>query len=338
MTPRRTPATARSTGQIRLSTPFRITVLLDEILQFDAGDILTAVAEDFPDLAWGRADATPDPAPGDASDAVATVPCGGGIGPGVITAGEAISMDWHPLFHRNRIDPTGPDAIRMTQNRAHLEIAVNHGGTDLARRLDAARYATAIAAVFADLPITAGIAIGWCDRLMPGDDFLRAADAVRAGRIPLLHWLHLVPFRDPAAPKLRSGVSVGLASFVGVEVEIRQSPQPQAEVLRAIYAAAAQLLDGNDMFADGAEMTGPASHGAAPVTYRLRHLPEGRLGNDTDRWLLIHPESPFPDRKLLGRAKAGRPRPKDGAGSDGRNGGWLASRVARMRRGPTDGA
>lgn len=333
MMARQSQAAAKPTGQMRLSEPFRITVLLDDDLQFNAPDIQAAVAEDFPTLDWAGADAWPDLPFDTAGVAAVPVTCGAGIGPGVIMGGGAPPMEWTPLFRRNRIDPDGEAAMRMTQSAAHLEISVNCAGTDLVSRINAARYATALAAVFADLPIASGIAIGWCDRTMAASDFLRAAEAVRAGRIPMLHWLNLVPFRDPAEPNLKSGVSVGLAPFFGVEVEIRQSPETQAEALRAIYAAASHLFDGKACFVDGAEFIGPASKGAAPVTYRLRHLPEGKLGNDTDRWLLLHPESPFRDRKLLGRAKPARTPHEDWAMPEGEGKGWLAKRVAGIRRG-----
>lgn len=322
MKKRSTAAEAISTGRTRLSEPFRITILLDDHLTFHAHDVQAALAEDFPDMDWSGGDAQPDLSFDTAGVAAASLACGPNTRPAVVLGGGEPVMDWTPWFRRNRIAPSTEEAERMMASVAHLEISVGCAGTDLASRIDAARRATTIATVFAELPIVAGVAVGWCDRLMSAASFAAAADVVRVGRIPMLHWLHLVPFRDPAAPDHTCAVSIGLAPFFGVEVEARQSPEPQAQTLAAVYTAASRMLEQGRHFADGATMQGDETD------YRIRHVPEGKLGNDTDRWTILHPDSPFRDRKLLGRAKdQSRTDSKDRAAR-----GWLSKRVSGLKR------
>ncbi|MGB3408843.1 MAG: hypothetical protein WBA67_15265, partial [Jannaschia sp.] len=117
------------------------------------------------------------------------------------------------------------------------------------------------------------------------------------------------------------------------EIEVRQSPEPLVAAMTMLFGAAHQLLERGHTFADGDSM---GHDGPEAVAYLIRHMPAGVLGNDTDRWILVHPDSPFRHRKLLGRPK----RRKTPLGLLGRinrgEDGWLRKRLAIFGRGTSE--
>lgn len=289
-------------GARRLAAPFRILVLLEDRLSLRLHELRDALREDFPGMGWPDDPAVPD-LPFDTRDApVGVVGCGRAAGRASITAHGPPALAWSELLPRNRLTGIDRLARRLAAAPVHLEIAVPSRGPALADRLEAARRATAIAAVFADLPTAAGAVQLWSDRVLSPGQVLDLASAAASGEVPLLDWTLPLLFNHEAADAdagLASGTTVGLSALLGHELEIRQSPEPAGLVIAAIMAVAQEMVSDGLPLADGDSVHpfGPESTG-----HRARLVPEGRLGNDTARWCLVHPDSPFDDAALLGAA------------------------------------
>ncbi|GIT92467.1 hypothetical protein JANAI62_29250 [Jannaschia pagri] len=281
--------------------PLKAIVLLEDRLHFRVHDIQTALAEDFPLADWSGADVIPD-LPFD-TGGVAAVPiaCGKGIGPGVILGGGPPSLEWSRLFRRAGLAATDDAAERMATSTAHLEITVGTLDAALTKRLRAADVVTAIASVFADLPITTGISLTWCDRMFTPEAFRRPVAAVQAQQIPVLDWVRPAAYRDADAADYTTAVTVGLSAFTGFEIETRQTPLRAAEAMALLMHTADAALRGEELFSDGDVLDGVPS---GSERHRVRLVPRGRLGNAETRWTLLHPDSPFNAVKALGRVPA----------------------------------
>jgi hypothetical protein len=96
-------------------------------------------------------------------------------------------------------------------------------------------------------------------------------------------------------------MTVGLSALLGYELETRRSPEPAGLAIAALLAVAQEMVCAGLAPRDGA-VVHPFDPDALP--HRLRRVPQGVLGNDTDRWCLVHPESPFDDLRLLGPPEA----------------------------------
>ncbi|TFL17815.1 hypothetical protein [Jannaschia formosa] len=288
----------RGEGARRLAAPFRILVMLEDRLNLRLHELRDALREDFPQIDWPDDPAVPD-LPFDTHDApVGVVSCGRAALPAQITAHRRADIAWSALLPRNRLTPVDRLARRLAAAGTHLEIAVTSRGPALPDRLEAARRATAIAAVFADLPIAAGAVQLWSDRVLSPQQTIDLAASAAAGEVPLLDWtLPLLFYHDATdeEAELSSGTTVGLSALLGYELELRQSPEPAGLVIAAIMDVAQQLVTEGIALRDGGEI---APFGAE--AHRTRLLPEGLLGNDTDRWCLVHPDSAFHDQELLG--------------------------------------
>ncbi|PWJ21148.1 hypothetical protein [Jannaschia seohaensis] len=291
----------RGEGARRLAAPFRILVLLEDRLTLRLHELRDALQEDFPQMDWPDDPAVPDLHFDTVDAPVGVVSCGRAAAPAAITAHRRSDIAWAELLPRNRLTPVDRLARRLAAAHTHLEIAVTSRGPTLADRLEAARRATAIAAVFADLPIAAGAIQLWSDRVLSPQQTIDLAASAAAGEVPLLDWtLPLLFDHDPTDEEagLSSGTTVGLSALLGYELELRQSPEPPGLVIAAIMSVAQELVTGGVVFRDGGEI---APFGSDAAMHRTRLVPEGVLGNDTDRWSLVHPESAFDDQTILGR-------------------------------------
>jgi hypothetical protein len=288
----------RGEGARRLAAPFRILVMLEDRLSLRLHELRDALREDFPQMDWPDDPAVPD-LPFDTYDApVGVVSCGRAASQAQITAHRRADIAWAELLPRNRLTPVDRLARRLAAAGTHLEIAVTSRGPALPDRLEAARRATAIASVFADLPITAGAVQLWSDRVLSPRQTIDLAASAATGEVPLLDWtLPLLFYHDASDEdaELSSGTTVGLSALLGYELELRQSPEPAGLVIAGIMDVAQQLVTEGIALRDGGDI---APFGAE--AHRTRLLPEGLLGNDTDRWCLVHPDSAFDDQEVLG--------------------------------------
>ncbi|WP_298431243.1 hypothetical protein [uncultured Jannaschia sp.] len=321
-----TPGTA---GADRAEAPFSIYVLLSERLSYASHDVEAALAEDFPDLDW-ESGVLPDLPFDTATSPFSMLSCGAKLSVASITGGGPLPFAWDDLLPRNQLDPAVPEVQAIMASEAHLVINVTATGADIVDRVAAARHATAIAATFAALPIATGVVTGWSNRVIPAARLARTAQTIRDGGIPLLDWILPIWFTDPDAPEGHvSGATIGLAAFTGHEVEVRQSPLPLVESLTPLLMASTQILERGHVYADGDTL---GHDGPDAVAWRIRHMKAGKLGNDTDRWVLLHPDSPFPDRKLLGRPGGRRTPPglikRQSSGETG----WLRRRLVAFAR------
>ncbi|MEL6587124.1 MAG: hypothetical protein AAFY65_00885 [Pseudomonadota bacterium] len=291
---------ARETGKRRAEQPFIIYVLLDDSLQFLGRELTAALAEDFPDEDWTGAEAM-DAIPFDTNQvAVGGIGCGAGRGMAVLTGGVALPFNFDELFARNHV--TDPDTChRITTSSHHICITVNSTGSDLSARLAAARRATACAAVFAELPTATGVVMEWANRIIPAPAFAATSAAIRKGACPLSSWVLPMGGAEEGDAALHWVTSIGAAAFLGCEVETRMSPETLPDAATSVMAALSMMIDRGHAFRDG-ETVGDDAPDA--TRYRVRLVPEGLLDNDCDRWLVLHPDSPFKDRKVLGRPKS----------------------------------
>jgi hypothetical protein len=312
-------------GARRLAAPFRVLVLLTEALSFRPDEVQQALREDFPEMGW--------PAMGQASgrisrgsEAACLVDCGPPIGCARLRATPAPPFDWDDLLDRNRIAAGSVGARRLRAAVAAIEIAVPSAGPALPDRLEAARRATALAAVLSDLPVSAGAVQLWSDRVLLPAQAREAAEGAADGDVPLLDWtLPLLFDHGPGDREagLVSGTTVGLSAILGYEIETRQTADPPPLAVAMLLSVAQDVVAGRVVPSDGLDLH-PFDLSERP--HRFRFVPEGLLGNDTGRWCLVPPDSPFPEAMLLGRPPAER--------------GWMAAlgRGASVMRGRWRGA
>ena len=311
-------------GARRLAAPFRVLVLLNDRLTLRLGALYEALREDFPGMDW------PGSGPMDASTfdtAVAssiTIDCGAGAATGALRAMRPPMLDWADLMRRNRIPEGSAEATLLARATTCIEVSVPSRGPALADRLEAARRATAVAAVFADLPIGVGAIELWSDRVLSPAQARDVSESAAEDDVPLLDWtLPLLFHHGDAEDGLVSGTTVGLSAFFGYELETRRNPEPAGLAIASLLTVAQDLVAGGTAVADGTEVRPFDAKGPAHL---LRHVPQGRLGNDTDRWCLVHPDSPLDHAALLGRPQSAAPRGHGAARALARLRGGLGAR------------
>jgi hypothetical protein len=224
-------------------------------------------------------------------------------GPATIRSVGRPSLAWTDLLARNRIDPEDAFARQLAAAGTVLEVSVPSRGAALSDRLAAARRATALAAILTDLPIGVGAVQLWSDRVLTPSQAREVADSAAAGDIPLLDWtLPLLFHHEPgdASRGLVSGTTVGLSALLGFELETRRSPEPAGMAIAALLAVAQEIVTRGRLPKEGARVH---PFDETVPGHLLRAVPEGLLGNDTDRWCLVHPDSPFDHRRLLGQVR-----------------------------------
>ncbi len=329
-------AAARYTDK-RLDDPFVAHVFLTEPLTFRPSEILAAVRNDYPGLAWT------DRLQLDLPITTGQVGLGALLPEGDATAEPNVVLftsrpgrfdgDLSGVIAASRNTfPAAAEAI--ARHQTWLTISLRSRDRSLAARYDAARRVTCLAAVFARLPICLAGSFPSSDQIVAPADWVRtAAIAMRAGT-PIPVWI--APYANPViseGQRLWTVGTIGLAALLGREVVMPNVTITPNEAGMYVASAACLLLERGHTFRDG-DTLGLDSGG--PVI-RVRHAAEGFAGFQTDHWVLIHPDSHIDEMAQFG------PRPRQPAppGVDNTNRGdpdslrkKLYAFVTGARRGP----
>jgi hypothetical protein len=282
----------------RKTEAFTIYVLLSEALQFNVSEIYAALREDYPGIDW-QENQMGDSQVDTAQVSLATDFVDSGMVSFTTTPGRC-DVAWGDIFEKNRL--TYPDAEAMVaRHQSYLAINVHspRGETSLAARFDAARRLTCIGAVFAKLPITMGIYFPNGDTIVKPADWVRAADEAMAGEVPVLQWMTLavVPVPDGTdMPTPISVQSIGMAAFNGYEILMPLARMPAGEVAQWVHATVKMIMERGHIFTDSDTL------GIEGDTkkIRIRHAPEGKMGAQTDMWVLLHPTSTINETEMFG--------------------------------------
>jgi hypothetical protein len=275
----------------RRQDAFYAYVLLSEPVTFNTRDAITAVRTGYPGLTWtDKLDMNTTGTTG--SIMLAPYFCGAtdGAEPRMITLtsepGRCAVQGWDSVLRKSYpIFPTGAEAV--AGHRTFLRITVESHDTTLAARFDAARRMTCFAAVFARLPTCTGVYLPGADLIMSPGDCIRAAAMAIKGETPIMYWMTLVPtpLPDAANPLEWSVQSIGLAAFTGCEVFMPKVRMLPGEAAKWVYAAITMIMDRGHVFTDSDTMGVDGDD----LRIRLRWMPEGKLGAQTDMWALFHP-------------------------------------------------
>ncbi|MGL5009497.1 MAG: hypothetical protein ACRC6I_06410 [Paracoccaceae bacterium] len=311
----------------RLADSFTAYVLLSEPLQFRTNEILEAVREDYPDLVWSDtlgADTAFDTGRFSLGVFFATksdVP-----EPGMTrltsTPGRC-EVDWADIVHKSRY--TFPDGgAAVAAHRSCLSISLESVDKSYAARFDAARRLACLGAVFAKLPVCLGIYFPSADQLLKPADWVDAADTAMKAEFPALRWVTLAvnAMPDGKEPIPVTVNTSGLAAFTGSEICMPVTRIAPGKAAEWVYAAAVMVTQLGHKFVDGDTM-GPEDK---PDRLRLRFVPEGKHGMQTDTWMLIHADCTLDEFAMFGDRS--RPPPPKGVDNSIRgDAGWLGKRL-----------
>ena len=113
-----------------------------------------------------------------------------------------------------------------------------------------------------------------------------------------------VPVPDGTDPVPVSAQSIGVAAFTGYELIMPVVPLPPGEVVQWVYAGTRMVLERGHEFRDSNTMGIEGDD----LKIRIRHVPEGKHGAQTDMWALLHPKSKVDEIKMFG-PRTGMPPP-----------------------------
>lgn len=294
----------------RLKDDFTAYLLFDEPLEFATREVLDAVAEDFPHMeGWRESPIDPFPVKNTAEPVIGMIDHPGadptrraGTRTMILTGMPgSIGVD---LEHQLALAYGFPEAREaVARHRSYLSVSLAATGTDLAARFVAARDLTCLTAVFAALPICSAVYFPNGDVIARPDQWVKAAKMAALDEWPLEQWMaYGFAFRQAEdGRRLVSCASIGMAAFNGYEIGFAQAPIEPAEAYGWVQRAVWLQLAGGNVFHDG-DTTGVEGD---DLKVRIRHCAEGREiapgeRGQTDRWILIHPESPHDDRKIFG--------------------------------------
>lgn len=275
----------------RLKGAFYAYVLLSEPVTFNTREVMAAMRAAYPGLTWtDKLDMNTNATTGQI--VLAPYFCGAtdGAEPRMITLtsepGRCVVQGWDDVLRKSYpVFADGADAV--TRHRTFLRITVESHDTTLAARFDAARRMNCLAAAFATLPACTGVYLPGADLIISPKDCIRAAAMAVKGETPIMHWMTLVPapLPDAARPEGWAVQSVGLAAFTGFEVWMPKARMLPGEAATWVYTAITMIMDRGHVFTDSDTMGLEGDD----LRIRLRWMPEGMHGAQTDMWVLFHP-------------------------------------------------
>lgn len=296
----------------RLNDPFTAHVLFSQPLTFRLSEILAAVREDYPGLAWTDRLNMDDP--------ITTGQVGlGALLPEADMTAEPSSVvftslpgrfegDWGAVLHASRV--YFPDAAQaLARHATYLSITLGSRDGSLAARFDAARRVTCLAAVFARLPICVAVSFPSSDLILAPQDWVQAAATAMKAETPVPAWV--APYVNPVSSRgVRTWTvgTIGLAAFLGREVVMPLVPGAPGDTARWVVGAARLLMERGHEFRDGDTLG--LDTGGPPI--RIRDAAEGSHGFQTDHWVLIPVDSHMDEMAVFGP----RPRPPAPEGVD----------------------
>lgn len=210
---------------------FSAYILLSEPVQFNTSEIEAALLEDYPSLDLGK------PVFGmdqdcDTAEFITTPLFFGANGPDAAGVATLIRLPGYGTWDPNAVAasdyalcPDLPDRLR--RNASYICVSVSAKSDELLDCFRAARLCTALAAVFAKLPVA--LAVYWdtaCHFVSP-EEMIKAADTAISDDWPYSAWLNFRVSQgmDKGQPVNWSvGVVTGLEPFKGFEISAPVAP------------------------------------------------------------------------------------------------------------------
>jgi hypothetical protein len=295
----------------RLKDGFTAYVLLTEPLAFRPSEILAAVREDFPGLAWtDRLEADLPFTAGEVSLGVLFPDRDETNEPSVVQFASfpgRCDVDWdHVVAQSHLANPRAADAV--ARHVCWLSIRLDSVDSTLAARFDAARRVTCLAAVFARLPICLGIYFPSSDSIVTPAAWIEAASSAMRAEVAFPAW---VSFYVNAVPDGRQPVpvtvgTIGMAAFLGHEVVLPLARTEPAEAAKWVYGAVRLLIERGHIFRDSNTL---GVDGEGEVKLRIRHATEGMMELQTDHWVLLHSATTIDEMAVFGE-RTGMPPPE----------------------------
>lgn len=283
----------------RLKDHFTAYVLLSEPLQFHTSEILAAVREDYPGLNWTD-DLGVDLSFDTSKVSIGTFWSRAEAEPrmmNLLSAPGPCDVDWGDLFHKARF--LFPEAEQVVKrHRSWLSISVDSVDQSLAARFDAARRMTCMAAVFAKLPVCEAVYFPNGDTIVKPHKWVEAADSAMKASVPIEQWVTICvnPMPDGKDPMPVSVQTVGVAAFTGYEIFMPLARTHPGEAAKWVVGMAILALERGHVYRDS-DTIGIEGESRK---IRIRHMPEGMEGAQTDMFVLLHPDSKIDEMKAFG--------------------------------------
>ena len=305
----------------RMSEDFTCYVLFSEPLQATFSELMQAAAEDYPGLDWSHENFGPEAI--NTRDVTLCVdfptadPKRGSVK--VIGGPGRCEIDWEDAIYKNRI--VFPEArTAVARHTDYIGISVSSAKGDgavkslVARRFDAARRMTCLAAVLAKLPITTAIYFPNGDTLLPGKSWVAAADAAMKGEIPTVVWIApaLHAFNEPPEPLPITLSTIGMAAFNGHEIVMPRMRIGWQDAIKFAHCFIKMQLEGDHVFRD----SDTVGFEPGDKLFRIRRAYEGtplsakgeRIDPQTDQIWMFHKACDLDDVEIFG-ARSNRPPP-----------------------------
>lgn len=286
-----------SSGDRQLREPFRVHVLFDAPVKCPVSELFDGAAGRFPGLDWdlnaaGRPEIDSE-AVTFAVDAGADEPVRGmtkiaGV-PGPCPA------SWREALATSQMSfPNAAEVVARHTDHLSITVAAPRLDTSLAARFDAARRATCLGAVLAQLPQASAVYFPSSELLVRPAQWDVAAETAMRGEVPILEWIGLnaTTFQwDGLLPEPITVATLGMAAFTGHEIVMPKVRLPMFEAAEWVGVSVRMLMESDHVFRDGDTLG--FEGGDKPI--RLRHVSEGQLGMRTPAWALFHDASLLDD-------------------------------------------
>ena len=139
--------------------------------------------------------------------------------------------------------PSAAEAVRR-----HGSHVIVHAASTSLDAVDLRLLHTRLVASVVKVAAGIGVYVGDAMLLRSADEYLTDAGTASRETLPLLSWLGFNPVSEPGGV---SGYTTGLTAFGLLELEVRRSAQPVAEVLGALADAANYQLSTGTVLGDG---------------------------------------------------------------------------------------
>ncbi|RED13851.1 hypothetical protein POI8812_02251 [Pontivivens insulae] len=290
---------------------FSAYVLFSEGVQFEAAEIFDALTEDYPDLDVRRTTGTFIRDTLCDTNQFITEGIIGLDGEDAAGPVQLVRLPGYGQWDFKALRPMArvncPDLEeRLARNRSYLAISVPATGRGLVEKFTAARLCSALAAVFAKLPVA--LAVYWepADHFLSPEKTIQMADEALRDEWPILQWVGFdAGFTQDGSVK---GLSIGMRAFADCEVSYAPAPVDIPTSVTAMHAFIWLKLVSGNPFNDG-DTIGSEADAVSGKANRLRLIPKGKEGASCDTWLILHPEHKAEDLHKFVEPKAANPPP-----------------------------
>ncbi len=283
---------------------FSLEILLSEPLEFDLAEIVAAVDEDYPANAVTVSPINPKTmvktddvvmallTPVDPENGQMITFTGAGFPDDGFRAADNTELAW-------RSGPFAEGALHAIKTyESYVTLSVKASDASLAARFRAARQLTAVAAVFAQLPITLGVLVHWTSHMVAPEVWVKAAQRASQDQWPLTEWISYRAGWDVTRGQQTEyavGYTVGLSRFLDWEFHMEAAPIQPSDVLQMLMGACYLPLQGGSNCRDGDTMGVEGSD--LKYTMRRRNASHGGPGKTVS---LLHPQSPLDEEAEFG--------------------------------------